>query len=402
MVKLLVAKKTYKTINFFLNHNIRYSIAGFLLIFSISILSPLKKTLLSHTIPLKYAPLAQSIFLTCACTLLLMRWGKFNPKAEYRIFLCILIFASGASQASVDHPILGIIIFSCIELFSFRSLSLFWSSCHVTFTPQEAATNYPRIIFYGQLAASLAALSSYAWGITLPYCTDTVLLLGTIAFCAFIALMPKNYSPAEKRQTSNISLREVLKNPYGQIMFLLKIFSNLLIIILEFHLITLVSLSGLAYQKQIAFFSMYYFLCQSSGILFSTLPFHRLREDIQLAVTPGTAFILCALTILWPSKELVLGTLIIIKALTATIAFHAQESLYMPASKEFKCTIKPWIDLGVKPASQALGVCINAIGVSGAWKVYYGGCAALICAFLCLVWCKKAKKIPINSILLEK
>ena len=143
-------------------------------------------------------------------------------------------------------------------------------------------------------------------------------------------------------------IRVILTNPYVLGIFSLSLFHDMIMAIFDFVVLFAADKDHDTAGKLAIFYASYFFMMHFVGLFISilgTTPLQRLLGNrVSLLVYPSLSMLLVVVSYLFPSAQMFLVVVIILRAANYGLNHPIREVLYIPTTKEIKFKCKAWSD----------------------------------------------------------
>lgn len=372
---------------------IKRSCSAFCIVFSCTLLKPIKLSLFSHFAGLALLPYAQGLSMAfLAIFLIIQSRYVSSPKILLRFALAcsalaLLIFTAVIPTLLTcsNHNIrfiAGFITFITIDIISITSLHLFWSTCHNTHSSQNSQAWYPVFIWVGQLAAVEAPI--FSWFLLKAQSQDAtsislIFLLASLTLV--LALLGTSFFPPQQlsrtissSQQKNLVLPLILNNQYILHVAFLGMIYETLRINLEYTF--LISLQTMSLGEKSSLLYLYQACIQGMGFIISSLTvyFGTLFTSIRyrLLLTPLLSLIGITICIFEQSTLILATSLIIIQGFYNGLHYPTNEILYVQTPTVVHQTLRPWIATFGKYCAQGFGYGLSLASTSVSHSIALG------------------------------
>ncbi|MFA5074752.1 MAG: Npt1/Npt2 family nucleotide transporter [Candidatus Babeliales bacterium] len=155
----------------------------------------------------------------------------------------------------------------------------------------------------------------------------------------------------------------IIKNPYVFGIFSLVVFYEMIIVIFDYRVLKTASATHDTAGSLTAFYAFYYLMMNLVGLgitLFGTTPLLRvLGIRSSLFIFPVLSIILLITTFVFPTANMFIITLIILRALNYALNHPTREVLYIPTTKNIKFKAKAWTDAFGSRIAKSFGSVFN-------------------------------------------
>lgn len=315
------------------------------------------------------------------------------------------VYGLANTQTSPDRY-LGWAFYIFMESFDAFFATSFWSFADSINTPNDAKQYYGFLVSGSKIGGLLSALALYLSLSYIQFSSQTTLLcqsllVGSLMLLAaawairrLIRTVSEDYMHGYEvayqfeRSKSNSEpaslftqfirlfdgLVLMIKNPYVLGIFSLILFYEIMIVLVEYHVVLSADSTYSSVGDLTGFYALYYFLMNGLGLvisLFGTTPILRMMGiRASLFVFPLLCLGLFSLALCMPTASMVFSVFVCLRALNYALNHPAREILYIPTTKDIKFKAKTWTDAFgsrlAKSAGSLMNVSLRAVPQSTA------------------------------------
>lgn len=311
------------------------------------------------------------------------------------------------------HRYIGWAFYVFVESFISLMVSLYWSFINDITTPESARKGYGMLIFGTQLGGFLFTLLGNFLSFDTSKYAERVPLIALISISMFVMVavvvfilkhlvgdkelegyqaQKSDVSKAEPKVNFLDGLKVLITKPYVMGIFVLIFFQELITTIMDLQNKTLIDA---AYHNNPGMINKFLFgfnlAIQSIACLFGLLgtSYFQRKFGIKACIIAFPILLGVSLTgyLISPTLPMVLGFVLIAKALNFALYQPAKEALYIPTSKNIKYKSKAWIDMFGMRFAKATGSSLSK---------FMGPVAHLIggtCLGVIVIWIFLAKHV---------
>ncbi len=383
----------------------------------LSIWRPLKVSVFSKIVGASFIPEAKIYGLGVLFPLILLYSKLVDILRRHQLLYCFALFHAFGGVIFyflLSHPVYGIantstsvdrvvgwLFYFFMESFNAFMSTSFWSFANSINKPKDAKSYYGLFVA-GSKVGSIVAAGSLDLSISyMPWIKDSILLpnyllIGSFLLfgAAFFIYLLMKFVPGYymhgyeavyqlekqkakerkkiKRRTFLQFLKDsfegliiILKNPYVLGIFLLIIFYEIMIVMLDYRVALVADASYSTVGGMAKYYARYYLLMNIVGLFisfFGTTPLLKLigiRKSLFLF--PLISIFTIILTFVYPSAVVFFMALVLLRALNYGLNHPVREILYIPTTKSVKFKAKAWSDAFGSRIAKGSGSFVNIL-----------------------------------------
>ncbi|MFC1854257.1 Npt1/Npt2 family nucleotide transporter [Candidatus Dependentiae bacterium] len=389
-----------------------FSVIFSCIIFSYSIIKPLKDTIFIGFIGPSYLPWAKLLMLASLPIFMPLYSAADNKEKRNRaimIFstfygLVCLIFAvlflsptmGIANTATGPGRILGWIFYAIMDFFSIAVVATFWAMINSISTPNTAKKQYGIMVAasrgLGAIAAGLGTVLTWI-GIKDTTSIPTMIALAGISLvlCTFLAhkmfkKIPqdhlKGYSDEHEKDKSKSSvpknawsnLKTLVTRPYTFGMFWLLCSFELISALMNYRMQCLIAQSAKTIGGIGKFMFAYTFIFQILGLLLALFGTTKLLKNFgvrfSLLLTPLIVLLLSFSLVFLNNLAVITTLMISLRTLNYSLDVPVKEILFIPTTHNIQYQVKGWIASFGKTISKTTGSLFNGIAATASARIF--------------------------------
>lgn len=400
------------------------------LVFTYSLLRPLKDTIFMGFVGAEYLPWARLILIAAVPIFLPAYSAASNStKRSTATILFTLLYATICLifAALFLHPVMGItnslvspwrfvgwVFYGCLDFYSVAVMATFWAMLNSISTPKSASKQYGFMVAVSKLSGALSAgmgwlmsrklASSIAIPTELLLAALSLIVAAWLVYRMFKSLPQKylvGYSEAhthgkEDHRTGSLGgLKTIITQPYAFGIFWLLFSFEAVATLLDFRMQCSIAQQTANNIAGISSYLLgYTFIFQIVGFflaLFGTSGFLKwLGVRRTIMITPATILIFVVALLFFDNLVLVSCLLIAMRALEYSLETPVREILFIPTSRTIQFHAKGWIASFGKTLPKTSGSLFNGIMRVGSMCGQIARPVALVPVIISSIWCTVA------------